>query len=210
MSDVVLHTDPLSPYGWAARLIAAEKGVACRVVPVDPTAQAHRRLHPFGKMPVLEHGAVLVFETLAIAHYLDRAFDGPPLQPANVLEQTTMLRWISIVSSYGFPVMNGLFKERAAGAWRAEPPDEAVIAAFVPPLALQLRLIDEAVAGGGYLAGDGFTLADAFLAPLLHLAAFTPEGAAGLAGAPAASDWLERMRARPSFVATNPLAMAAA
>ena len=53
--------------------------------------------------------------------------------------------------------------------------------------------------------GETFTLADAFLMPQLHYATFTPEGTEALATAPAAAAWLDRMRARRSVAATNPL-----
>ena len=47
------------------------------------------------------------------------------------------------------------------------------------------------------------TIADSFLLPNLHFAAFTPEGELALSDAPATRGWLERMRARPSFGKTD-------
>ena len=204
MADVVLHTERFSPYGWTARLAAQEKGVHHSIAPVNTQTDAHLRLHPFRKMPVLVHGDVVIYETLAITHYLDRAFGGPSLQPDDVMGQTTVLRWISIVNSYVFPVMNGLVKERTAGSWRAEPTNDAVLASLRQPLAEQLALIDKAVMEHAFLAGSSFTLADAFLFPQLHFAAFTPEGGEAIAAAPAAAAWLQRMRDRPAVIATNP------
>lgn len=208
MDEIVIHTDVLSPFGWTARLAAAEKGLAARVQPVDLTSPAHRRLHPFGKMPVLQHGQILVYETIAITHYIDRAFAGPCLQPLEPLAQSEMLRWISIACSYAQPVMNGIVKERAAGAWRGTPSDEAMIAALVEPLALQVRLIEAALAAHPFLVGEHYTLADAFLTPQLQFVSFTPEGSAALAKASSTRAWLARMRERPSFERTNPFAMA--
>lgn len=202
MAEILIHTDPLSPYGWTATLSAAEKGVSYEVVPVDPAT--HRRLHPFGKMPVLQHGQRIVYESLAVVNYIDRMFAGPALQPADPVAQTEMLTWISVVNAYCFPTMNGLIKERYAGMYRDTPPDEAVIAGFVEPLAHQIALIDAAVSAHSYLVGDAFSLADAFLMPHLQLAASTPEGVAAIAQSPAVSAWLERMRARPSVEATSP------
>ena len=76
------------------------------------------------------------------------------------------------------------------------------------PLAQQLELIGQAVTPGGFVVGDRFTLADAFLFPLTHFVSFTPEGAQALAAAPAVARWLDRMRARPAVEATNPMAAA--
>ena len=46
-----------------------EKGAADRIAPVGPgtlRAPAHLALHPFGRVPVIEHGAFRLYETQAI------------------------------------------------------------------------------------------------------------------------------------------------
>jgi glutathione S-transferase len=207
MAEIIIHTNVWSPYGWTARHVAAEKGVSSSLAPVDTASPEYRRLHPFGKMPVMTHGERVVYETLAIAHYIDRAFPGPALQPPDVVAQSEVLRWISVVNAYLHPVMNGLVKERTAGSWRIDGPNEAAIAAFRGPLPLQMTLIDAAVTPHPFLVGDAVTLADSFLLPQLHFVGLTPEGSETLAALPAARAWLERMCARPSFAATNPLAV---
>lgn len=206
MSDVIIHTQTLSPYGWTARLCAAEKGVAHTVRDVDTASPEHRKLHPFGKIPVLQHGERVIYETLAIAHYIDRAFEGPALQPVDYSGQTDMLRWISIVNGYGFAVMNGLIKARMAVLVTGGPPDETRLADLRTQLEPQVALIDETLSAYPFLVGERFTLADAFLFPQLHYASQTPEGADALAAAPATRTWLEAMRARPSVATTSPFA----
>ena len=204
MAEIVIHTVSMSPYGWTARILAAEKGVAFATVHADVAAPGYERLHPFLKMPVLTHGEIVVYESLAIAHYIDRAFDGPALQPLDALGQAEALTWVSVVNAYLFPTLNGLVKQRFAMATGGEA-DEATLAALRAPLAGQIALIERAVSTHPFLVGDAFTIADAFLMPQLHYATFTPEGAGALAAAPATQAWLERMRAQPSIAATNPL-----
>jgi glutathione S-transferase len=204
MSDVVFYSQVLSVYCWTATHVAAEKGVAYRIESVDPRSVEHRRLHPFGKMPVLQHGEIFVYETAAIAHYLDRAFAGPPLQPDDAPAQAEMLRWVSIVNSYIFPIMNRVAKERLLGRG-ATGPDEAFLDAAREPLALQMRVNDGALTRNPFLVGPALTLADSFLLPHLYFVSFTPEGAAALEHAPAARAWLQRMQERASFAITNPL-----
>lgn len=200
MPQIVFHSLAESAYLWAAMHVADEKGVSYALALIERGSPSHLALHPFGKMPVLQHGELRLYETAAIVHYIDRAFDGPPLQPADAAGQAHAIRWISMVNAYVFPVMNRFMKERLVRpAWGLEP-DADFLASAREPLMLQVRLIDEAVAAGGYLVGDRLTIADSFLFPHLLFFARTPEGAALLERAPAARDWLARLMARPSYV----------
>lgn len=204
MATITFHSMADSAYLWTAMQAADEKGVDFDLVPLVLGSEAHLRLNPFGKMPVLQHGEVVLYETLAIAHYIDRAFDGPPLQPADPLPQAQMLRWISIVNAYVFPVMNRFVKERLVRpAWGFEA-DQAFLASARDPLRMQVRLIGEAVTEGGYLVGDRLTLADCFLLPHLLFFGHTPEGAGLLRETPHAAAWLSRMTDRPSY-ASSPM-----
>lgn len=200
MAEVVFHSLAESAYLWTAMQVADEKGVSHELDLIELGSPEHLALHPFGKMPAMRHGDLTLYETAAIAHYLDRAFDGPPLQPADATGQAQVIRWISMVNAYVFPVMNRFMKERLVRpAWGVEP-DAAFIASAREPLLLQMRLIDEGVREGGFLVGDRLTLADCFLFPHLLFFTRTPEGAALIRRAPAARDWLARLTERPSYV----------
>lgn len=199
MATITFHSMADSAYLWTAMLAADEKGVDFDLVPLVLHSEEHLRLHPFGKMPVLQHGEVFLYETLAIAHYIDRAFDGPPLQPADALGQAEVLRWIGIVNAYVFPVMNRFMKERLVRpAWGFDP-DQAFLESARDPLRTQIRVIGEAVGKNGYLVGDRLTLADCFLLPHLLFFGHTPEGGGLLRQAPEVAAWLGRMTARPTY-----------
>ena len=199
MAQITFHSMADSAYLWTAMHVADEKGVSYEFVPLLYGSLEHLKLHPFGKMPVFQHGKHFLYETAAIAHYIDKAFDGPPLQPADPLGQAHVLRWISIVNSYIFPVMNRFMKERLVKqAWGFDA-DTDFLASAAEPLALQVRLIDEAVSKGGYLVGNALTIADSFLLPQFLFFVIPPEGAALIENAPGAKAWLARMRERPSF-----------
>jgi len=207
MAELTFHSMPDSAYLWTAMHVADEKGVSNDFVPLTYRSPEHLRLHPFGKMPVLEHGDAFLYETLAITHYIDTAFDGPSLRPASPLGQAHMLRWVSIINSYVFPTMNRFTKERLVRpAWGFDP-DRAFIESAKEPLTLQMRLIDETAGQTQYLVGNDPTLADSFLLPHLLFFGRTPEGAALLSKAPNANAWLTRMCARPSYT-RNPMSSA--
>jgi glutathione S-transferase len=199
MAKITFHSMAESAYLWTAMHVADEKGVDYEVVPLVMGSPEHLALHPFGKMPAFQHRDVVLYETLAIAHYIDRAFAGPPLQPTDALGQAQVLRWVSVVNSYVFPTMNRFMKERLVRPAFGFDPDKAFLAGARDPLLLQMRLINEAVAEGGFLVGSEITLADSFLLPQLLFFTRTPEGSALLARSPAAAEWLAGMQARPSY-----------
>ena len=159
----------------------------------------HLKLHPFVKMPVLQHRDRVIYETLAIAHYIDKAFEGPALQPSDPFEQAEVLRWVSIVNAYVFPTMNRFMKEKLVRPIFGFEPDAAFVRASEAPLALQVQLIDGALSRAAFLAGNRLTLADSFLFPHLLFFGLTTEGERLLAAAPAATAWLKKMQARLSY-----------
>src|ERR1700761_3580208 len=71
-----------STYTWAVRMVCEEKGIAYRLTETSLGAPELRAIHPLGKMPVLRHGAIELFESKAIATYLDRSFAGPRMLPS--------------------------------------------------------------------------------------------------------------------------------
>jgi glutathione S-transferase len=199
MAEIAFHSLPESAYLWTAMHVADEKGVSYELAPFERGSPEHLALHPFGKMPAMRHGDLVLYETLAIAHYIDRAFEGPALQPPDPAGQAQVLRWVSIVNAYVFPLMNRFMKERLVRPAYGFEPDRAFVAEAREPLKLQVRLIDEAVRGAGFLAGERLTIADSFLLPHLLFFARTSEGAALLAVAPAAAGWLARLQGRESY-----------
>lgn len=211
MTDIVFHSQPVSVYLWTASLVAAEKGISWSVNPVEVGSEAHRALHPFAKSPVLQHGQTYLYETLAIAHYIDRAFEGPALQPGDALGQSHVLRWASLVNAFVFPALtNGIAKERLLVPMQGGTPNEARIAQAVKDAEMQLGVVTRDLETHEFLAGDTVSIADCFLFPHLHFVSMAPEGEALIDAAPKVAAWLAAMRARPSFAATDQLARRAA
>lgn len=207
MADIIFHSMPDSAYLWTAMHIADEKGIAYTFQPLIYRSPEHLRLHPFGKMPLMQHGDFWVYETAAIAHYIDKAFDGPALQPSSPRDQANVIRWISIVNSYVFPVMNRFTKERLVRPKWGFDPDIAFIEGARDQLLTQMTVIDEALTQGDFLVGDDLTLADCFLLPHLLFFGITEEGRALVEDRPRVAAWLDRMAARPAL-AQSPMKMA--
>ena len=72
-----------SSYTRVARMVCEEKGIDYTLTETLLGSPEVCAIHPFGKMPVLRHGDFTLFESKAIASYLDAAFPGPALTPTD-------------------------------------------------------------------------------------------------------------------------------
>ncbi|MEA2892707.1 MAG: glutathione S-transferase, partial [Bradyrhizobium sp.] len=70
-----------STYTRVVLMVCEEKGIAYTLTETAIAAPELFTVHPLGKMPALRHGDVCLFESKAIATYLDRTFAGPELFP---------------------------------------------------------------------------------------------------------------------------------
>ncbi|WP_309643532.1 glutathione S-transferase family protein [Phenylobacterium sp.] len=210
MSEAVLYGAEYSVYVRAARLTVAEKGVACRLVPVDvfapggPPAE-HLARQPFGRIPAFEHDGFSLYETGAITRYLDDAFPGPALQPSDPRARARMNQAIGVIDSYVYPTLVwDIYVERVSLPKQGRSPDEAKIAEAVTKARTCLEALCEIMGDGPWLAGPEISLADFHAAPMIAYFVMAPEGAALLDQYPRMSRWWSAMRARPSMAATRP------
>jgi glutathione S-transferase len=193
-----------STYTRVVRMVCEEKGIDHTLTDVPVGAPELTAIHPFGKMPVLRHGDVELFESKAIATYLDRVFPAPFVLPSEPRLAALTEQWVSLVNTLvdRTIIRTYLFAYIAPGTPDGTP-NRAAIEAVMPALRQQVAVLDRAVAGG-HLVGDQFTFADINLMPLLHRLKIPQEGAAALAAAKNLSAYYERHAERPSFVRTEP------
>jgi glutathione S-transferase len=205
---VTIHGIPGSPYVRSALLALEEKGVAYRLAPMQfgtTKSAEHLARHPFGRIPVLEHGDFRLYETQAILRYVDGAFAGPPLRPEDVRSLARMDQIIGIVDWYVLrQITVPIAAERLLSQqfWNRTP-NEATIETALPDARLCVRELDRLKDGAPFMAGGAVSLADLMLAPQIAFFAATPEGQAILAESTLA-EWLTRIAARPSMQATEP------
>src|SRR5664279_933572 len=88
-----------STYTRVVRTVCEEKGIDYGLSECALGAPELLAIHPLGKMPVLRHGDVALFESRAIASYLDRSFPGPQLFPSDPHLAAFTEQWVSLVNT---------------------------------------------------------------------------------------------------------------
>jgi glutathione S-transferase len=208
MSNFTVHSIPGSPYGRAVLATLLEKNADFRFVAVAPRSiksEPHLSMHPFGRVPVLEHDGFKLYETQAIVRYLDRVLPTPALTPADPKAAARMDQLLGICDWYlhqgcgnviGF---HRVVRPRLLGL----SPDEAAIAEAMPRAHVVFTELAHLLGGSPYLAGAQVSLADMVAASQMDFFAQTPEWAPLTADRPNLPDWLARVSARKSFQATT-------
>ena len=170
-------------------------------------APSHLALHPFGRVPILDHAGFKLYETAAIAVYVDEAFTGPALQPTTAQGR----RHASVdqlaerlLSQHRLPSRH----ERLIYPSLGIAPDEKVVAVALPKIATGLDIMERELGQGrAFLVDDRPTLADFFLLPTLTTLSLTPEGQAMLASRTNIAAWRQRLEALPSVMAVRAMVM---
>ncbi len=211
MNKLEIIGAPMSSYVWAVRLAAAEKGVDYELHPVRPSDEMVSTIHPLSKIPVLRHENLRLFESRAIAGYIDDAFPGPDLFPKDAKARAEVEQWVSIVNTAVDPVCIRMYAlEAVAPQIFGRPGDVAKMKAAVEQMPPLLDALEGGITTAGFLGSDGYSYADANVTPILYYLSMTPEGGDMLNERPALKSYLERMMARPSFKAAAPPAPVAA
>jgi glutathione S-transferase len=211
--DILIHGVPGSPYVRSALLGLEEKGIPYRLAPVQlddagtlRTDPQLLKLHPFGRVPIMDHGAFRLYETQAILRYVDTlgSPSAPALQPQDPRAAARMNQIAGIVDWYVFPFISiGITAERLMSQrfWK-RPADEANIAKALPSARVCVSELERLRGPAAFMVGDSPSIADLMLAPHLDLFRATPEGAQLLNGT-SLEGWLTRMNMRASMQATQ-------
>lgn len=204
MADIEIHGLPQSNFVWATRIAAGEKGVAHRLVPSPPHTPDILAINPLGKVPVMRHGDVAIAESRAIIGYIDAAFDGPALRPADAVAAARAEQWASYVQTAAEPVLIrqyvfAYFFPKTAD----KSPDRAAIDAVMPEVTRHMGILAQAVQSGAIDAGAP-GVAQSYLTPILFYLDMFPETKGIIAAAPALAAYLATQMARPAVQATLP------
>ncbi len=209
MGEVTLYGASYSTFVRSARLALEEKGVPYQLVEVDIFAEGgppaeHLARHPFGKIPAFQHGDFRLFETAAILHYVDEAFDGPPLVPAEAKGRARVNQIVGLLGSYAYPSMVWkVCAERIFASLEGREPDESEVATGMRTAETCMTVLEDLLGESPYLVGPDLSLADLHAYPIFAYFSLTPEGAEALERHAGLGAWFARMTGRASAMSTR-------
>ena len=186
-------------------LVCEEKGLAWtldKTLGTDPrnlNTPEFLALNPYGKIPVIEHNGVRLFETAAILRYLDTLGDGAALQPQDAAARAHCDQWCQAISIY---TDRALIRKVLLEFSIPRGPDGSVredhVAAALPYAQKQLAIISQTLGNQRWICGDLFTLADCLLGPMLDYMVKVAPLRALVNDTETLADYTRRLQARPS------------
>jgi len=207
-----LYQIPVSPNCQKVVALAHEVGVPLDLATVDvfkggARTPAMLAKNPNGKLPILEDGDFVLWESTAMLAYIAAKAGRADLAPTTPRERAEVDRWTSWQNAHFGPAIRKVAFERIVKKLAGlGAPDEAVVKAGSEEFAVTASVLEQSLGTKEYVCGR-LTIADFALTPYTAL---TASCGLDLGAYPKASAWLERMLARDSMKKTMAAARGAA
>jgi glutathione S-transferase len=158
--ELVFYTNPRSR-GRIVRWMLEEIGQPYRTEVVDygttMKAPAYLAINPMGKVPALRHGDAVMTEAAAICAYLADSFPQAKLAPPpGDRRRAPYYRWMFFAAG---PIEAAVSNKAFGFVVPAERESSVGYGTFDRVM----KVLEDAVSTGGYLAGDDFTAADLYV-----------------------------------------------
>jgi glutathione S-transferase len=193
---IKLYRHELSGHSHRVELFLNLLGLDFERIDVDLLAGEHKgeaflRLNPFGQVPVLVDGDVIISDSNAILTYLAQSYDAANRwYPSEAVQRAEVQRWLSVAAG---PVASGPGAARLVRVFGASIDHESAKSTA----SKLLETLDGVLGGRAFLAGPTATIAD--LAAYTYIA-HAPEGDVSLAPYANVRGWLVRVEALDGFV----------
>ncbi|KAJ3563252.1 hypothetical protein NP233_g9059 [Leucocoprinus birnbaumii] len=203
---------PLKLYGWRgsspAHLVAIilhEKQIPYEWVEVDLPKGEHKALpftnvNPFGEVPAIDDNGFVLYESRAIARYLDEKYpnQGIQLYPQDLQKRAIadQAAWAELWQfyRYGATIVFEVFNKGLFGL----ATDLAIIAEAKKTIIQKMDIYEGILSKQKYLAGDELTLADIGHIPIMGRLVEEVRLELG-AGRPNVQRWIDELLSRESW-----------
>jgi glutathione S-transferase len=194
---IKLYRHVLSGHAHRVQLLLSLLDLPHELIDVDLRSGAHKqpdflKLNPFGQVPVIDDGGVIVSDSNAILVYLASRYDHSGYLLSDPVGLAEVQRWLSVAAGQ---IASGPAVARITMVFGGQLDahyDRALTIANT-----LFRVMDGYLHGRSFLVGQQRTIAD--VAAYSYIA-HAPEGGASLAPYPNIVAWLKRVEALPGFV----------
>jgi len=207
MAPIFYH-NPYSQHSRKVRMLQSELGFALELKSVDVRPRGFGgeneqpeflRLNPNGKVPVLQDGDLVLWESNAIACYLAEKNGWSELWPQDVGQRAEIAKWQLWQVAHFSPVVDGLMWEHMKSMLGKGEADVDAVARHQEGLQRWAAVLNGQLEGKDYLVLDRFTLADiAVSSALTH----KESSKIDFAAYPYLQKWYDLVIQRPSWKST--------
>ena len=196
-----LHQHPISPYVRKVKLALLEKGLDFErrtLSPADFDGSELGALNPRREVPALVHDGRTIVDSTIICEYLEELYPEPALYPKPPAARARARMLEDVADIELEPAIWALMEVQVFGRASGELATKLLDAARAA-IEEKLDRLESELANAEFLTGDAFGIADIAFVP--HVAGAAMFGVKAGPGRPKVSDWVKRVRARPSVQA---------
>lgn len=190
-----LYEFTLSGNCHKVRLMISLLGLSYNSITVNGSFREHKSseflsMNPFGQVPVLKDGDIVIRDSQAILMYLAQQYGGGQWCPRDAVTMAHIVAWLATAANEMARGPNALRLHHKFG--RDINLDDAQQIANT-----LLNIMNERLEHHEWIATDAPSIADVALYPYIALA---PEGKVDLSPYPSVLAWMHRMQALPGYV----------
>jgi glutathione S-transferase len=195
---IALYQHPISPYVRKVKLALLEKGLDFErrtLSPGDFDGSELGGMNPRREVPALVDDGVVIVDSTIICEYLEERYPEPALYPAAPAARARARMLEDIADIELEPAIWAVMEVQVFGRAMGELATK-LLAAAQAAIGRQLDRLELELANAPYLTGDTFGIADIAFVP--HVAGAAMFGIKAGPTRPRTSDWVKRVRGRPS------------
>lgn len=202
-----LYYHPASSNARRVTMVALHMGVPLELTEINLLSQDDRRrlvaINPNSKVPVLQDGDFLLWESCAIMQYLADQTAGHTLYPQAPRERADIHRWMYWANQHFAPALSQIVWENIwKGLTGNGGPDAQALERNGIEVARFATVLDQHLAGRQWVAGEALSLADfALAAPLMYI----EQGKLPVTGYVNLMAWFARMQQLDAWQQTMPV-----